>query len=140
MSDGRQVRNWKDAGGTTGGAGTFLVGFAMTVAGGWLVTNQVTVVSSFWTLFGTNTFGLSLLPVLIGISWLFFNGRSPWGWLLTLGGVAIIIVGVLVNLQIFFRPASLFNTLLMFGLLFGGLGLLARALRPQRRAGEDERE
>lgn len=136
MKDSREVRNWKDAGGTSGGLGSFLIGFVMTVAGGWLVANQVVVTSGFWTIFGRQTFGLSLLPVLLGISILFFNGRSPWGWLLTLGGITIIIVGVIVNLQIFFRPDSLFNTLMMFGLLFAGLGLLARSLRPQQRAPE----
>lgn len=132
MNESQNERSWKDAGGTRGGLGTFLIGFLMTVAGGWLVTNQVTVVSSFWTLFGHSTFGLTLLPLLIGVAVLFFNGRSPIGWLLTLGGLTAILVGVLVNLQIFFRPTTLFNTLTMFVLLFGGLGLLARSLRPQR--------
>jgi uncharacterized protein len=37
--------------------------------------------------------------------------------------------GILVNLAIFFRPTSLFNTLLMLILLVGGLGLIARSLR-----------
>ena len=43
--------------------------------------------------------------------------------------MTIIIVGVLVNLQIYFRPTSLFNTLLMLALLAGGLGMMAAALR-----------
>jgi hypothetical protein len=34
-----------------------------------------------------------------------------------------------VNLHIYFRPTSLFNTLMMLVLLFGGIGLIARALR-----------
>lgn len=132
MDGSGNERNWKDAGGTKGGVGGFLLGFLMTVGGGWLVTNQVTVTSNYWTIFGHNAFGLSLLPVLIGIALLFFNGRSVLGWLLTLGGTTIIILAVIVNLQIYFRSTSLFNTMLMFGLLFGGLGLLARSLRPQR--------
>jgi hypothetical protein len=37
-----------------------------------------------------------------------------------------------VNLRIYFQPTSLFNTLLMLGMLFAGLGLLARALVPPR--------
>jgi hypothetical protein len=35
------------------------------------------------------------------------------------------------NLDVYFRPTSLFNTLLMLVLLFGGIGLVARALRPR---------
>jgi hypothetical protein len=41
----------------------------------------------------------------------------------------IILAGILTNLQIFFRPTSLFNTLVMLVLLAGGLGLIARSLR-----------
>jgi hypothetical protein len=45
------------------------------------------------------------------------------------GGATIIVVGVISNLQIYFRPTSLFNTLTMLVLLFGGLGLIARSLK-----------
>ncbi len=103
----------------------------MVVAGGYLLMNQVTVTSGFWHLGGYNTFGLSLLPLLIGIGILFFNGRSVAGWGLTGAGAVIILVGILVHLQIFFRPTSLFNTLVMLALLAGGVGLVARSLRAQ---------
>jgi multisubunit Na+/H+ antiporter MnhF subunit len=123
------LRKLSGAGGTPGGAGEFLAGFCMAVAGGWLLTNQVTVTSGFWQMWGHSAFGLSLLPLCVGIGWLFFDGKSPAGWLLTLSGLVIILVGVLTNLEIYFRPTSLFNTLLMLALLAGGLGLIARALR-----------
>ena len=120
----------RGAGGTEGGVGTFLIGFAMAVAGGWLLTNQVTVTSGYWRLWGYNAFGLSLMPFIIGIAFLFFNGRSVVGWLLTLAGAVIIFIGIIANLDIYFRPTSLFNTLLMLVLLLGGIGLIARSLRP----------
>lgn len=128
----KEIRNWNHAGGTQGGAGTFLLGFIMAAAGAYLITNQVTVTSSYWNLWGHNAFGLTLIPLLAGISLLFFNGRSIAGWLLLIGGVVILFAGILSNLNIYFRPTSLFNTLLMFVLLFGGIGLLARALQPSR--------
>jgi hypothetical protein len=117
------------AGGTDGGIGTFLIGFVMAVAGGWLLTNQVTVTSGYWQLWGHNGFGLSLIPLVIGIALLFFNGRSIAGWLLTIAGAVVIFVGILTNLDIYFRPTSLFNTILMLVLLAGGIGLIARSLR-----------
>jgi uncharacterized protein len=120
------------AGGTEGGVGQFFLGLAMAVAGGWLLTNQVTVTSGFWGYFGHNTFGLSLLPLVLGIGLLFFDGKSTFGWVLTVAGAAIIFVGILVNLRIYFEPTSLFNTLMMLTLLAGGLGLVARALRPYK--------
>lgn len=120
---------FKGAGGTPGGVTMFLVGFVMAVAGGYLLTSQVTVTTGFWSFFGQHTFGLSLLPFIAGVLMLFMDGRSKVGWLLLIAGLAIIFVGILMNLRIYFEPTSLFNTLAMLGLLAGGIGLIARALK-----------
>ena len=120
---------FRGAGGTPGGLGEFLIGFAMAVAGGYLLTQQVTVTSGYWYLWGHNAFGLSLVPLLFGVALLFFDGRSKAGWLLLIGGAVILLAGILMNLEIYFRSTSLFNTLLMLVLLFGGLGLIAKAIR-----------
>ncbi|HEX2122120.1 MAG TPA: hypothetical protein VHL59_10800 [Thermoanaerobaculia bacterium] len=120
------------AGGTEGGLGTFFLGFIMAVAGGYLLTNQVTVTTGYWQLWGYNAFGLSLLPFVVGIAFLFFDGRSVAGWVLTIAGAVIIFVGILMHMDMYFRPTSLFNTLLMLVLLLGGIGLVARSLRPRR--------
>lgn len=119
------------AGGTSGGAGKFFLGMIMAVAGGYLLLNQVTVTSGYWRIFGYNAFGLSLLPLIVGIGMLFFNGRSMIGWLLTGAGCVIILVGILSHIDIYFRPTSLFNTLIMLTLLAGGIGLVTRSLRAQ---------
>ena len=126
----------RGAGGTPGGLGQFLLGLGLAVAGGYLLTNQVTVSSGYWELWGYNAFGLSLIPLLLGIGILFFNGRSAVGWLLTFAGAVIIVVGIIVNLRIFFQPTSLFNTLMILGLLAAGLGLVARSLKADTRAAE----
>jgi len=123
----------KGAGGTEGGILQFFAGVAMAVGGGYLITNQVTVTSGFWGYFGDHTFGLTLLPLLVGIGFLFFDGKSVLGWLLTMAGAVIILAGILMNLRIYFERTSLFNTLMMLGLLAGGLGLIARSLRPESR-------
>jgi uncharacterized protein len=121
----------RGAGGTPGGLGTFLAGFAMVVAGGYLLLTRVTVTSGLWQLWGYNAFGLSLLPLLIGIGILFFDGRSLPGWLLTAAGAIIILAGIIANLHVYFRSTSLFDTLVILILLAGGLGLVARSLRAQ---------
>lgn len=121
----------RGAGGTPGGLGGFLAGLAMVVAGGYLLLTKVTVTSGLWQFWGYNAFGLSLVPLLIGIGLLFYDGRSLPGWLLTAAGALIIVVGIVANLQVYFRPTSLFDTLLILILLAGGLGLIARSLRPQ---------
>jgi uncharacterized protein len=122
-------RRVRGAGGTPGGLWHFLIGLMMAVAGAYLLTNTVTVTSGFWSLWGYNTFGLSLLPLIMGIGILFFNGKSIAGWVLLFVGVVIIFTGILMNLQIYFQPTSLFNTVMMIVLLAGGLGLIARSLR-----------
>jgi uncharacterized protein len=117
------------AGGTTGGVGMFFAGVAMVLAGGYLLLTRVSVVSGGWFFYGYNAFGLTLFPLLIGIGVLFYNGRSILGWLLTAGGLLIILVGIVANLHIYFQPTSLFDTLMMLGLLAAGLGVVARSLR-----------
>ena len=121
----------RGAGGTPGGVGTFVIGTAMVVAGGYLLLTRVTVASGGWLLWGYNAFGLSLLPLLIGIGVLFFNGRSILGWGLTGAGAIIIVSGILANLHIYFQSTSLFDTLVILGLLAAGIGLVARSLKPQ---------
>jgi hypothetical protein len=119
----------KGAGGTSGGVGSFLAGLAMIVAGGYLLLARVSVVSGGWRFYGYDAFGLSLVPLLIGIGMLFYDGRSIVGWLLTGAGAIIILAGIIANLGIYFRPTSLFDTLIMLGLLAGGIGIVARSLR-----------
>ena len=121
----------KGAGGTQGGIAQFFVGLALAVGGAFLLTQRVTVTSGFWSLFGGHTFGLSLLPLVVGAGVLFYDGRSRVGWVLTATGVLIVFLGILMNLRIYFEPTSLFDTLLMLVLLAGGIGLVARSLRAQ---------
>ena len=122
-------RRFEGPGGTPGGLGMFLFGLALTIAGGYLIMNQVQVTSAYWSWWGTNTFGLTLIPLIIGIGLLFFNGKSIIGWLLAGGGLVVILVGVIANLGIYFRQTSLFNVLIMLTLFAAGLGLMARSFK-----------
>ena len=119
----------RGAGGTPGGIGEFIIGFIMIVGGGYLILNQVTVTSGYWFFWGYNAFGLTLIPLLFGVGILFFNYRSIIGWVLTVAGTVIIFAGIITHLDIYFRPTSLFNTLLMFVLFIGGFGAMARSFR-----------
>jgi hypothetical protein len=124
-----RLERLENPGGSPGGLGTFLFGMVLTVAGGYLILNQVVVTSHPWRWWGPNTFGLSLIPLLIGIGLLFVNGKSVAGWLLAIGGTVIIFAGILSNMDIYFRATTLFNTLIMLVLFVAGLGLMAKALR-----------
>jgi uncharacterized membrane protein HdeD (DUF308 family) len=123
-------RSLSDVGGSPGGLGQFLLGFAMACVGGFLITHQVSVVGSYWSFWGGSSFGITLLPMLFGVAILFWNGKSGIGWLLTVAGALFIFAGIIANMHIYFQPTSLFNTMVMLILLVGGLSLIARALRP----------
>lgn len=125
----------RGAGGTPGGLIEFFIGSIMVMIGGYLFLSRVVVTSQgfgfgFGGGFQVNNFGLAMVPMLVGIGILFFNGKNPLGWLLTVGGLGIILFGVLINLRVYFQPTNLFDTLLILGMFAGGLGLLARALQP----------
>lgn len=122
-------RRFQGPGGTPGGLGLFLFGLALSIVGGYLILNHVQVTSGHWHWWGANTFGLTLIPLIIGIGLLFFNGRSIIGWLLTGGGALIILAGIIASLRIYVPHISLFNIILMLTLFVGGLGLMARSLK-----------
>ena len=137
QAEPQQDKKFVGAGGTPGGVGTFLIGFVMACVGGWLLTNQVTVSSQYFASgflipvvnYRMNEFGLSLIPFIVGVGFLFFNGKSLVGWLLTIAGLGIILAGILMSLHIYFRPTTLFNTLVMLVLFVGGIGLILRSLK-----------
>lgn len=123
----------RGAGGTPGGLGEFVVGALLMALGGYLFLSHVQVSTSFWHFrSGQNAFGPLLILLVIGIGVLFFNGRSILGWLLTVGGLLAIVVGVVMNLDVYFHSTTLLHTLLMFGSFGAGIGLVVKSLRPHR--------
>ena len=123
-------RKLTDVGGTPGGLGEFFLGLALSVVGAYLITQQVEVTSGVWTVYGYISFGLSLVPFILGIVLLFSNSESMLGYGLLCVGILIIFAGILMNLRIYFQPTSLFNTLMMIGMLSAGVGLIVKSLRP----------
>ncbi len=125
------MHDLRDVGGTRGGLPSFLLGFALLCVGGYLLLDRVSVYGGYWSWFGSaaSSFGITLIPLLLGIGMLFYNGKSVLGWLLSGGGALVIFAGVIANLQIHFRSTSLFNTLVMLALIMAGLGTMFRSLR-----------
>jgi uncharacterized protein len=125
MEKGTRLRG---AGGTPGGIGQFLLGTGMIIVGGYLFTDRIIVTTGYWRFGGYNTFGLTLIPMLIGIGLIFFNGRSIPGWFLAAGSLLLILVGIIANLRLYFSPTSLTGTIIILGLLAAGIGLVVRSL------------
>jgi hypothetical protein len=66
---------------------------------------------------------------MVGVGILFFNSKNAVGWLLTAGAALTMFVSVIMNLELFFRPVSLLTTIVMFGLVAAGLGVVFRSFR-----------
>jgi len=98
----------RGAGGTDGGTGTFLIGLAMMIAGG---------------------YGMILIPFIFGVGLVFYNSRNWIGWLLAIGSVIALVAGVIANLTLQFGRLNAFDLLVILVLLFGGVGLFLRSLR-----------
>lgn len=138
---GQTRKKFEGAGGTPGGVGEFIVGVLLAGIGFYIVFSHVQVHSSYWNFFGAGgagrSFGVSLIPLLFGIGLLFANGSSLPGWVLTIGGLLLILVGIIVNLDIYFQPTSLMNTIIMLGLIAAGFGLVVKSLRPHKKKSEE---
>ncbi len=122
-----------------------LAGIAFFVLGVFLIT-QNTVVRTGFNLGrltgGYNPpFGILLIPVLIGIILLFAMKKQIWGWILIGFGLATILLGLLMGLEIYFKPTSLYITLLMFGCTAVGIGLMIRGVvQSNSRSGETNKD
>ena len=139
-SFGGKTRKFEGAGGSPGGVGEFFVGLLVAAIGFYLLFSHVQVHSSYWSFMGFGgtgrSFGISLIPLLFGIGILFVNGKSVIGWLLSVGGLLFILAGILMNLDIYFQPTTLMNTLIMLFMIAAGLGLIVKGLRPHRTKGD----
>jgi hypothetical protein len=123
------------AGGTRGGVGSFLLGLAMMVAGGFLLLQSIKVTTVFSLGYGlyrwggySMTTGMVLIPMLLGIGMIFWNARNWFGWILALGSLIALVVGVLASIQFHIIHMSLFELLVVLILAVGGAALFARSL------------
>ena len=107
----------------------------LTVGLFWLM--QIVHVSSLWgggwVLGGIHiTSGVTLVPLIAGIVWLFYNPKSFGAKLVCILGAVIVIAGILMSIRFYLLRTSLYIFILVFVLIAGGSGLLARILFSKR--------
>lgn len=126
----------RGAGGTSGGEWSFLIGLMMMIAGFYLLLSSIVIRSSFgfgMRLYGLGNFGITsgmlMIPFIIGVIFIFYNRNNYAGWLLCVGSLVALIVGVLARSQFQFASMSAFDLILILILSFGGLGLFLRSLK-----------
>lgn len=136
------MTNLKGAGGTSGGVLEFFIGLGLLLSGVYLFLSNITVSNTFslaYPLFhipfgsayrvGVQS-GSLLIPMAIGVGMVFFNSKTKLGWVLFIGSIVAMILGVMMSLTFSFRPQSLFDTVLVVGLIAAGAGLFIKSLKP----------
>lgn len=125
----------RGAGGTDGGTGTFLISLIMMCGGGYLLLNSIIVRPVFG--FGMQAFsiggvpvtsGMVLIPFMIGVGIIFYQGRNWIGWILAGGSLVALVFGVIANTTLQFTRMSVFDIVVILVLCVGGLGLFLRSL------------
>jgi hypothetical protein len=126
----------RGAGGTEGGAGTFLIGLIMMIGGGYLLLNGIVVRPNFGMgarVFGIGgvaiTSGMVLIPFMFGVGMVFYNSKNWIGWIVAGGSIVALIFGVIANMTLQMARMSAFDLIVILVLLVGGIGLFLRSLR-----------
>lgn len=110
----------------------FFVGLIVLFGGIFLVFKNTMTYSGFGygNIFGgwQPPAGLIIIPLLIGVIVLIATDKTVLGWLLIAIGILIILLGVLMSLKFSWRGVSLFDTIMMFGLVAVGAGLMLKGV------------
>jgi hypothetical protein len=123
----------------------FLAGMAMLVVGLYLLTTHVDVSMGFfggyiriggWHM----STGMTVIPFIIGVVWLFVNPDSFAAKLVAGLGVLIILACIIMSTRFSMIGVSLYEWLLMLVLIFGGGGMVARILFKTPKGYNDEKK
>jgi hypothetical protein len=131
------------SGGTQGGVGLFLSGFALSLLSTYLFFDSIQVTTGGggfisrrmmgWSggFFGgtTTSMGILFVPFIISVIALFYDARQTWAWWLFWIGLAVVGIEVLSSLR-FFTQMKLSTLMIFLGFFAAGLGLMLRSYRP----------
>jgi len=121
----------------------FVVGLAMLAAGLFWLTSmvQVTIGWGAGLRIGGATIpsGITLVPLIAGILWVFFNPKSVGAKILLIIGVVVLIASILMTIRFQMPRVSLFEIIMVFIGIAGGAGLVSRVLFVKCTKSEDEK-
>ena len=80
----------------------------------------------------TSSSSKGLLHFFIGIIWYFYNSKSIVPKILLVVEVVIIIATIIMSIRINFVSTSLYDYIIMFGMIAAGAGLLLKTLFKKR--------
>lgn len=107
----------------------FYVGLILLAAGLFFILSKTMVSSGFyaWRIGSFNvSSGLVIVPLLVGIIWLFYNPKSFIAKLISIVGAVFILASIIMGIHISFTRTTLFDFIIMIVLMGAGAGLLLR--------------
>ena len=121
----------------------FLGGLAMLVVGLYIFAQKVMVSSSFLSGMRLGSLnmnnGMMMIPLIIGIIWMFASGGSFISKVFTGMSVLLIVAAIVISTNISLVHMSLYEWVIILVLIFGGVGILARILLASRAADKEEK-
>jgi len=122
----------------------FFIGLVMLVIGGYMFMQNVTVYTSnifSFSMWGHSMDGLLFVPLIASIIFLFFK-YNIFSKICVGLSLVLIVANVIMNLSFYWTPMSLFGTIIMFILIFGGIGLLLKTIfaNPEGKHGKNYKD
>ncbi len=130
----------RGAGGSEGGLGQFFIGLIMMCSGFYMLLNAIVIRAHFgmgmrmygFSAYGGNygiTTGMILIPFMFGVGMIFYNSKNIIGWILAVGSLSALIIGVIASINFTMRSMTAFELITILVLAIGGLGLFLRSLK-----------
>lgn len=113
----------------------FFIGIILLGVGLFMFSKRVVLYSGWytWHFGGFNlSSGTVTIPLIIGIIWYFFNSKSIGAKLLIILSAVFIVVSIIMSVKISFVSTSMFDYVLMFGMMSAGIGLVIKILFKKR--------
>jgi hypothetical protein len=140
----------RGSGGTEGGVGKFMLGFALAAAAVYLLLDSTRLRADAGWISGmlrggpgghgwwdTTSAGVVFVPFLIGVIALFYDAKMRWAWWFLYIGLAIIVVEIFSRMRFEFhiKTTHLLIVLVLFG---AGAGLILQSYRDSPPKGREE--
>lgn len=108
----------------------FLIGIIMLVAGLYWFASSVMVTTGFhsWRFGGFRTGGFIIIPLIIGICWIFAKPSSIGAKIMIFLGVVIILASIIAGTEFIFYRRNLYEYILMIVFIFGGASMILKVL------------
>jgi len=113
----------------------FFIGVLLLGAGLFMLSKRVMVHSGWygWSIGGFSlSSGTITIPLIIGIIWYFYNPKSIIPKFIIVLSAVFIILGIIMSIRIHFVTTSMFDYILIFGMVAAGTGLLLKTLFKKR--------